>query len=158
MSGYIVFTREQFEDGLAEVASTYFHGGFVARREIGEPCLEVDYLPTLAALGARMVADSEAWFPSVHKRGRKATAMHYALGLAGEVGEVLDVIKKADICGWVTDCDLHADGKHDAEALAAELADALTYLLALASRLGVDLDAAYEAKRAVNVERWGDPS
>ena len=158
MSEHLVFTRRQFEVGLAEVAATYFHGGFIARREIGDPVLTVDHLPTLAALGARMVADSKAWFPSVHQRGRKATATHYALGLAGEVGEVLDVIKKADICGWVSECELHAGGKHDADALASELADALTYLLALASRLGVDLDAAYAAKRQVNIERWGDPS
>lgn len=157
MSRHLVFTAAQFEAGLAEVAGYYNHGGYVARREIGEPVLVVDHLPTLAALGARMIADSEAWFPMVHGRGRKATVLHYALGLGGEAGEVLDVVKKADICGWSHHCELHADGKHDLDALGSELADALTYLLALASRLGVDLDAAYAAKRSVNVERWGDP-
>ena len=112
----------------------------------------------LRGLGERMYADSAAWFPTVHQRGTEAVTTHYALGLGAEAGEVLDVIKKADVCGYSDTCKMHAPGKHSREALASEMADTLTYLLALAHHEGIDLRAAYEAKRAVNVERWGDPS
>lgn len=112
----------------------------------------------LSKLAETMHRDSAAWFPGVHERGHDAIITHFTLGVAGEAGEVADVVKKADICGLVPSCDLHADGKHSAEALASELADVLTYTLALAHEAGVDLDAAYEAKRRVNVERWGDPA
>ncbi|MCP5157730.1 MAG: hypothetical protein H6983_26390 [Ectothiorhodospiraceae bacterium] len=52
---------------------------------------------------------------------------------------------------------MHADGKHSHAALEAELADVLTYLLVLAHELGIDMEAAVEAKQAVCVERWGKP-
>lgn len=112
----------------------------------------------IEALGRQFVADSEHWFPAAHDRDSAAIVMHFALGLGGETGEVLDVIKKADLCGLTESCPLHADGKHSREALASELADVFTYLLALASVTGVDLVAAYQAKRLVNTGRWGSPS
>lgn len=111
----------------------------------------------LRRLGAQMLADSRAWFGESEVHWNEV--LHFALGLGGESGEVLDVIKKADVCGglFAESCEFHADGKHSREALAAEMADVLTYLLALAASLDVDLLAAYRAKRAVNVERWGAP-
>jgi NTP pyrophosphatase (non-canonical NTP hydrolase) len=70
----------------------------------------------------------------------------YALGMAGEVGEVANVVKK-----------IQRDGGGDAlyDQLGAELADVLTYLLLLADECGVDLIAEYEAKVIVNEQRWG---
>lgn len=108
-------------------------------------------------LGAQMLADSRAWFGKAEVHWNEVT--HFALGLGGETGEVLDVIKKADVCGgeFADSCEFHAPGKHTREALADEMADVLTYLLALAASLDVDLLGAYRAKRAVNVGRWGDP-
>lgn len=108
-------------------------------------------------LGAGMHADSAAWFPVVHDRGHDAILNHFVLGVGGEAGEVLDVWKKADICGLVSTCAQHADGKHDQGALADEMADVFTYLLALAHEAGVDLVAAYLAKRQGNTLRWGVP-
>ena len=112
---------------------------------------------SLTGLAARLHANSRAWFPQVHDV-TWSTVMHAALGLGGETGEVLDIIKKADICGLTDHCTMHADGKHSHAALEAELADVLTYLLVLAHELGIDMEAAVEAKQAVCVERWGDPA
>ncbi len=108
----------------------------------------------IRSLAATAFANSERWFPGVHERGGLAVTMHLALGLGGEAGEVLDVIKKADICGLVESCELHADGKHGRTALGAKMADLFTYLLNLAHHLGIDLVAEFEAKQAVCAERW----
>jgi len=45
MTKYLVFTEEQFEAGIAELATLSFHGGFLARREIGDPVAVLDALP-----------------------------------------------------------------------------------------------------------------
>lgn len=113
----------------------------------------------LRDLGHDLHEDSRRWFAAIHERGLKDVIVHYALGLGGETGEVLDVIKKVDICGHLREqCEYHSPQKHSTETLASELADAVTYLLALAYVSGIDLDQALEAKRQVNRERWGDPS
>lgn len=110
----------------------------------------------LAEMGQQMLADSRQWFPEVHARPNGFdTTLHLALGLAGETGEVIDIIKKADICGFGAECDKHTVGKHSMTALAVEMADVLTYLLALAAHLGIDIEEAYDAKRQENVNRWG---
>lgn len=109
----------------------------------------------LTELAQQMHRDSSIWFPVIHNRGHDATVRHYVYGVGGEAGEVLDVMKKADICGFVETCSMHADGKHSTETLASEMADVLTYLLALAHVMNIDIEAAYEAKRLVNIERWG---
>lgn len=57
--------------------------------------------------------------------------LNYALGLAGEAGEVTELIKKDWFHGRTIDRDL----------LAAELGDVLWYVAALARRHGLDLDA-----------------
>jgi NTP pyrophosphatase (non-canonical NTP hydrolase) len=59
---------------------------------------------------------------------------YYALGLGGEAGEVLDIIKKAirDDGGEFTDESVYA--------LKAELGDVLWYLATLAAKAGFTLD------------------
>jgi hypothetical protein len=107
-------------------------------------------LTTIESLSARMRVDSEHWFPALHDGDTAGVPlfMHYTLGLAGEAGEVANVVKK-----------LNRDGPTDDRMadLGAELADVLIYLLLLAGEVGIDLAGAYEAKRAVNVGRWGTP-
>ena len=49
MTKYLVFTEEQFEAGIAELATLSFHGGFLARREIGDPVAVLDALPALSS-------------------------------------------------------------------------------------------------------------
>lgn len=60
----------------------------------------------------------------------------WGCALAGEVGEACNIIKKAR----------RGDGPLDTNALADELADALTYLDLLAARAGIDLAEALVRK------------
>lgn len=78
-------------------------------------------LNTLNTLADRGLADSARWFPELHERGQLGLAVHYALGLGGEAGELLD----------------DPDSSH-------ELADVVIYALDLGRILGADLDAAYD--------------
>ena len=99
----------------------------------------------LSTLGKAMLSDSERWFPVLHG-GRHAAVTHFALGLGGEVGEVLNLIKKVN--------------RHDfsypeiKEALSLELADVITYLLDLATVLEIDMDVAVAEKRSICAARW----
>ncbi|MCP5157766.1 MAG: hypothetical protein H6983_26575 [Ectothiorhodospiraceae bacterium] len=68
---------------------------------------------------------------------------------------MLDIIKKADICGLTDHCTCTPTAAL-ARRLEAELVDVLTYLLVLAHD-SIDM-AAVEAKQAVCVERWGKPA
>lgn len=99
-------------------------------------------------LGQQMRQDSERWFPRWHSPDLgMPLGIAYALGLAGEVGEVANLVKKVARDG-------HAPV--DGEGLGAELADCLTYLLLLADEAGVDIVQEYAHKRKVNEARWGD--
>jgi NTP pyrophosphatase (non-canonical NTP hydrolase) len=105
-----------------------------------------EFAPFQRSLGIEMRENSERWFPELHA-GDLDLKIFYALGLAGEVGEVANEIKKG--CrGHVVNGVRHAD-------IGAELADVFTYLLLLAGELGVDLYAEYVAKRDFNERRWG---
>lgn len=101
----------------------------------------------LTRLAAAMRANSERWFPRWHSDDL-GMPLHvaYALGLAGEVGEVANVVKK-----------IMRDGESAQKRadLGAELADCFTYLLLLADEAHVDLVAEYERKVVVNEQRWG---
>lgn len=112
--------------------------------------------PSVAAIAAQSLANSERWFPMVHGRGHLATTLHLGLGIGGEAGEVVDVVKKIDVCaGLLDECEMHKPGKHSRRALEDEMADLFTYLLALAAHEGVDLVAAWQRKQAECEERWG---
>lgn len=101
----------------------------------------------LNRLAGEMRANSERWFPGWHSdRLGMPLRVAYTLGLAGEVGEVANVVKK-----------LARDGESPERLaqLGPELADCFTYLLLLAQECEVDLVAEYEAKVSVNEARWG---
>ena len=99
---------------------------------------------TIPELAATMRSNSERWFPEMHA-GRVPLDVFYALGLAGEVGEVANLVKKV----------MRGDDMSTLEGIGTELADCFTYLLLLADELGVDLVAEYDAKTIVNEGRWG---
>lgn len=87
--------------------------------------------------------DSERWFPDT------ASQLDFmALALAGEVGEVANIIKK--VMRGTDDFDKVLDD------LEEEVTDVFIYLMCLAGVLGMDLEAAYAAKRAKNEERFGN--
>lgn len=68
------------------------------------------------------------------------------LGLAGEAGEVIEMIKKAVGHGHVL----------DGEKLEEEIADCLWYLAALATLAGISLDAAAEKNISKLKRRYPD--
>jgi NTP pyrophosphatase (non-canonical NTP hydrolase)/deoxyadenosine/deoxycytidine kinase len=74
------------------------------------------------------------------------------LALAGEVGELANIVKKARRAIWT-------GGKAglDLQALKDELADVVAYTLKLANLLDVDLEDAYRHKMDLNVLRFGCP-
>lgn len=88
--------------------------------------------------------DSRRWFPDI-----SGSVMHHAVGLAGEVGEACNIIKKADRGS------INLNEALQRHRLAMELTDAYTYLLNLAGLLGIDLAKAFEIKRAENEQRFG---
>jgi len=71
-----------------------------------------------------------------------------AMALAAEAGELLEVFQ------WLSERDsaaLDAGQQREAEH---ELADILIYLLRLADRLDIDLDAAVAEKMRINAEKY----
>lgn len=85
--------------------------------------------------------DTEKWFPST-----KDDVCYLGLCLAGEVGEVLNHIKKYER-GSKNMAELRMDA-------ADELADVLIYLAMLANALEVDLAYEYDRKRVINEARF----
>lgn len=96
-------------------------------------------------LGRRALDDSRRWFPETSE-----SIAFTVLALAGEVGEVANIIKKIE------------RGSHDFKDakvrydLNMEVADVFTYLVLLAGQLGVDLFALYDIKRIENERRFGN--
>lgn len=99
---------------------------------------------TLQALVQQCLADNSRWFPAM-----AGDPLHHALGVAGEAGEVANLMKKVhrgdqsledvDVCVQLTE----------------ELVDVLVYVFSLCGILDVDLEAAYDAKRTKNEQRFG---
>jgi len=100
----------------------------------------------LSDLSAEAWRDSCDWFPAIHRRGLVGTVAHLGLGLAGEAGELANLVKKVDRLGRIS-----ADTQRD---MALELADVFTYILLLAAALDVDLTWAYDQKRQQNMDRF----
>lgn len=114
--------------------------------ELARTTTKLELTPRLKVLAAEMRENSERWFPELHD-GTHDMTVFYTLGLAGEAGEVANVVKKMNR-GVSFDIALHA-------GLAAELADVFTYLLLLAGEVGIDLIEEYDRKRVYNDGRWG---
>lgn len=87
--------------------------------------------------------DSKTWFPE-----NADDITHHALGLGGEVGEVLNWIKKLDR----GDFDLDDEGIR--KEIGEEVIDVLIYALNMCALLGINPDKMYELKRAKNIRRF----
>lgn len=117
---------------------------------------EAGLSPTVR-LGRELVRASAFWFPEAHARGEWDIVKHFTLGIGGESGEVIDVVKKADVCGGFSEsCDRHSDGKHSLDTLAGEVGDLLTYVYELCAVVGIDPDAAVRACQQKCADRWGE--
>lgn len=71
-----------------------------------------------------------------------------AMALAAEAGEVLELFQ------WLSEPESAALAPAQRTAVAHELADVLIYLLRLADRLDIDLDAAVVRKMEINAEKY----
>jgi NTP pyrophosphatase (non-canonical NTP hydrolase) len=101
-------------------------------------------LPEWQALTLR---NSKRWFPFAGDD--REQVIHQALGLCGEVGEVVEHVKKFHRGDF--------GAEELAERLHSELPDVLTYLLNLSECLGVDIAEALMEKQAICEQRWGSP-
>jgi NTP pyrophosphatase (non-canonical NTP hydrolase) len=90
-----------------------------------------------------ILQESKGWFPGLYG-DRRNEQRHMALGMGGEAGEVLNLIKKLDRGDFIAK-----------EDLGDEIADVALYLFLLASSFSFDLEEIIEAKRSKNRERWG---
>lgn len=103
-----------------------------------------DQSKSIVDMELEAIKDSQRWFPST-----ASDFEHHALALAGETGELCNVVKKIQRGSL----DHTAAGvKH---SLAMELVDVFTYTLVLAGLLHIDLEAAYYVKRTENEQRFG---
>lgn len=100
-------------------------------------------------LQAQADIDSKAWFPALHRRNKKTRLIHMALGLGEEAGEVLGVLKK-----W-NRREAPEIANLDRDALGAECADVLIYLMHIAAIAEIDLSREYWKKREFNAKRFG---
>lgn len=98
---------------------------------------------TTFKLAQQCQEDSLRWFPESNN------VVHHALSLAGEVGELCNIIKKIDR-GSLDIKDANVRYK-----LMMETTDVYVYLLNLAALFGLDLERSYEHVRALNEKRFG---
>ena len=143
---YIVIPEDRYNTAIAEMASSFHHGGFITRRELGNP-LPIT-LTDISDLAKRCHANSAQWFPHNHTDERLAVT-HCTLGLAGEAGEVANKVKK--LYGYTVE----QQPAELRQAVIEELVDTLIYDLVLLDLLGADIPAAIEAVVAKCVARWG---
>lgn len=104
---------------------------------------------TIEQAWERALRNSQRWFSDIHNEGPEYFLVHSALGLAGECGEAVDIVKK-----WHRDPSASI-GAIDKAKLGAELVDTLIYLLHIASATGIDLETAYHKKVNANEKRFG---
>lgn len=104
-------------------------------------------------IAQQCLEDSVAWFPETcnpDQAGLGRAVMHHLVALAGEVGELCNIIKKVDR-GSKTWEEVAADA-------ALELTDVLIYVANLAAIMGVSLEKLYQIKREFNNERFTNAS
>lgn len=97
---------------------------------------------TLEVLARECMEDSERWFPDVAH-----SLPHHVLSLAGEVGELANLVKKVERGSL----EVTAIVRHE---LAMEATDVFIYLLNIAALLGIDLERSYKLKRTENERRF----
>ena len=71
-----------------------------------------------------------------------------SMALAAEAGELLEMFQ------WLDEAQSRQLSDEERDEVALELADILFYLLQLADRLQIDLDAAVETKLALNAGKY----
>lgn len=106
----------------------------------------MSYPTTLDDTARECLANSRRWFPDPHERGIEHAILHMALGIAGEAGEVVELVKKAHRFGKTEEI--------DRKKLGDELADVIVYCLNLAALLEINPDVALNRKRHECEQRY----
>lgn len=96
-------------------------------------------------LSVQCVKDSERWFGDQAAAG---SLPHHTLALAGEVGELANIVKKIDRGS------LDPKDPKVRNMLAMEMTDVYVYLLNIAGLVGVDLEDMYKVVRSNNEKRF----
>jgi NTP pyrophosphatase (non-canonical NTP hydrolase) len=99
-----------------------------------------------AELSLQCVQDSIRWFGDTVTDTNAIP--HHTLALAGEVGELANIVKKIDRGS------LNGRAPVVRHMMAMELTDVFIYVLNLAGIMGIDLEEAYKIKRAENEQRF----
>lgn len=102
--------------------------------------------PDLTEMAHICLSNSKRWFPDPHERGVEHAILHMALGIAGEAGEVVELVKKAHRFG--------SAGNIDGDKLGAELADVIAYCLNMAALFDIDMQRAFEDKANLCERRY----
>ena len=105
-------------------------------------------MSSLREIQVREHEDTSHYFPD-----GPGSLTYLATALAGEVGEACNEIKKYER----GDFENHPDRTPEQvlkDRLEGELPDILIYLVMLATRVGVDLESAYEKKKRFNDDRY----
>lgn len=91
----------------------------------------------------RAFADERDW-------GQFHSPKNLAMALTGEVGELVEIFQ------WMTEQESRhaADAPEREQAIAAEMADVLFYLVRMADILGIDLNEAAKSKLALNARKY----
>lgn len=98
---------------------------------------------TLAEMAMQCVEDSKLWFPGIAQ-----SVPHHTLSLAGEVGELANLVKKIERGSLDVK---NAGVRYD---LAMETTDVFIYTLNIAGLLHVNLAESYKMKRTENMKRF----
>jgi hypothetical protein len=101
-------------------------------------------LTDINAIAYEIGKDGEAWFPDISDN-----RFFMAAAAAGEVGELLNLLKKVER-GTHTDEDIAGEAVKEAM-------DAIIYLLAFLDLEGQNVAALYQHIREKNVGRFGTP-
>lgn len=99
----------------------------------------------LVAMAKQCQEDSERWFGDSEVSD---SVPHHVLALAGEVGELANIIKKIERGS------LDFGSSKVRYDVAMEIADIFTYLLNLSGMLHINLERVYNLKRTENQKRF----
>lgn len=142
---YVVLSREDVMVALM--------GGANLRKEDAEGWVEENQIPlmTIPQFQVSMVENSLKWFPEAHTNSLgdfQIDLMTTVLGIAGEAGEVADVLKK------VTRGSLTLEEARP--LLAEESVDVFHYVCLLWVALQIDPGEEYQRKTLINDKRFGN--
>ena len=104
----------------------------------------------MKALDLKKIYEYQRAFVKEREWDQFHTPKNLAMALAGESAELLEIFQ------WLTAEESQSvmSDPEKAEAVRHEVSDVLFYLLRLADKLGVDLDAAFWEKQRLNAQRY----